>query len=361
LLFLLENVRSNFIKFNKKFFQEKSMRPLKPRRFINVASTFMITAIISFSGTSNAKDPEFLSIGGGPSGGTFNVVATGLGNNLRSAFTDSLIDIQPGGSGPNLLRVSKGQVNLGITSASNASNAWNGEDPATPEKPIKNVRGIMTFFPSAIQIWVDASSDIYSVEDLKGKQVSAGQPGQTSWNAFSNLLKVHGMTVDSIEEDGGKLHKLSWKESQNALRNGQLDAVMWVALYPHTTVLATETAREIRVLSLDEAKIDTYLSKHGGGFEKVTLPVGLYKGQTKPALSVGTKTFLFASDKMSDDVAYKVTSSIWNNLEKFKKIHSLLNYIDKETAGRDMAVPLHPGALKFYKENGIPVSEPVLK
>lgn len=339
---------------------KQKIQNLKRYHSLKAACAVIFSSLFLMSGQVQAQDPEFISIGGGPSGGTFNVVATGLGNILRSEFSDSLIDVQPGGSGPNLLRVSKGQVNLGITSASNATNAWHGQDPATPANPIRNARGLMTFFPSAIQVWVSADSDIKSLEDLKGKQVSAGQPGQTSWNAFVNLLKIHDMTPETIEENGGKLHKLSWKESQNGLRNGQLDAVMWVALYPHTTVLETETARPIRVLSLDEKKLDAYLAAYGGGFEKVTLPSGLYKGQAEPALSVGTKTFLFTSDKMPDDVAYRVTSTIWSNLQKFKKTHSLLNYINTDTAGKDMAVPLHPGALKFYKEKGIPVSNPTL-
>ncbi len=329
------------------------------RSFLRTATGILAAATISTS--AMADDPEFLNIGGGPSGGTFNVVATGLGNLMGEAFPNSVVGVQPGGSGPNILRVSSGEADLGITSASNASDAFAGRDPATPDKPIKNLRGLMTFFPSAIQIWVDASSDIKSIKDLVGKQISAGQPGQTSWNAFNNLLKVHGMTIEDLEANGGKLHHLSWKESQNGLRNGQLDAVMWVALYPHSTVLATETARKIRVLDLDDAMVDEYLSKYGSGFEKVTLPVGLYQGQSEPVTSVGTKTFLFASDKMSDDTAYKVTSSIWNNLDRFQKTHALLQYIEAETAGRGMLVPLHPGAAKFYKEKGIPMDEPALK
>lgn len=333
----------------------------KRRAMIAATGMFTLVASISIGTASYADEPEFLNIGGGPSGGTFNVVATGLGDLMRTAFPDSIIGVQPGGSGPNLLRVSSGDADLGITSASNASDAWAGLDPATPDAPIQNIRGLMTFFPSAIQIWVDASSDINSIEDLVGKQISAGQPGQTSWNAFTNLLEIHGMTTQDLEVDGGKLHHLSWKESQEGLRNGQLDAVMWVALYPHSTVLATEAAREIRVLSLDEAKVDEYLAAYGGGFEKVTLPVGLYQGQTATATSVGTKTFLFANDSMSEETAYKVTSTIWNNLERFQRTHALLQYITAETAGHGMLAPIHPGAAKFYSEQSISMDESALQ
>lgn len=331
----------------------RSTRTLALAASALAAVSFFASAPVS----AQSEDPEFLTIGGGPSGGTFNVVATGLGDLLRRQFPDTLIDVQPGGSGPNLLRVSNGQADLGITSANNAWDAWQGRDPATPENPVRNVRGLMTFFPSAIQIWVDANSDIQKLEDLKGKQMSAGQPGQTSWLAFENLLDVYGMSIEDIESDGGQLHKLSWSESQNGLRNGQLDAVMWVSLYPHTTVLENETARPMRTLSFDEDKLDKYLEEYGGGFEKVELPAGIYGGQDEPALTVGTKTFLFASEDMPEEVAYKVVETIWNNLDRFKRTHDLLNFMSEDTVGKGMVVPLHPGAKKFFDEHGIPYAE----
>lgn len=330
------------------------------RRGVLTAAFALTTAWLLGPTTAQAEDPAFLNIGGGPSGGTFNVVATGLGDLLRDEFPDSIIGVQPGGSGPNLLRVGAGEADLGLTSASNASDAWAGRDPATPDAPIQNVRGLMTFFPSAIQIWVDADSDIHSVKDLVGRQISAGQPGQTSWNAFNNLLAVYGMSIEDLEADGGQVHHLSWSESQSALRDGQLDAVMWVALYPHSTVLATETARPIRVLSLDEDRVEAYLAQYGSGFEQVTLPVGLYQGQAEPAISVGTSTFLFATDTMPNETAYRVTSAIWNNLERFQQTHALLQFIEADTAGRGMLVPLHPGAARFYAEQGIPTDDPRL-
>jgi uncharacterized protein len=288
------------------------------------------------------------------------VVATGLGDLLRREFPTALIDVQPGGSGPNLLRVGDGQADLGISSANNAYDAWHGRDPATPDKPIQNARGLMTFFPSAIQIWVDARSDINSIEDLRGKQVSAGQPGQTSWAAFENLLEVHGMSIEDIEADGGQLHKLSWAESQNGLRNGQLDAVMWLSLFPHSTVVENETARPMRALSFDEDKLQAYLDEYGGGFEMTTLPAGIYGGQSEPAHTVGTATFLFASEDMSDDVAYRVVKTIWNNLPRFKQAHSLLSYMEADTVGRGMIIPVHPGAKKFFDEMSIPYDEGTL-
>ena len=307
-----------------------------------------------------AQAPDFMTIGGGPSGGVFGIVGTGVADILSRAYPDTIIDVQPGGSGPNLLRVREGKADLGITSANNALDAWEGRDPATPEAPVRNARGLMNIMQSAIQIWVDADSDIRTLEDLRGKQVSAGQPGQTSWLAFENLLAAAGMTTDDVEAAGGKLHPLSWSESHEALRDGQLDAVMWLSLWPHPTVMQNETVRPMRALSFDPAVIDRFMAESGAGFEKVTLPEGLFGGQDEPAQTVGTNTILFAAAEMPDEVAYTVVKTLWENRDDFKAVHSLLGNISEETVGRGMIIPVHPGARKYYEEQGIPVSESTL-
>lgn len=299
--------------------------------------------------------PEFFTIGGGPSGGVFNIVGTGLADLLGRASPNAIIDVQPGGSGPNLLRVSAGQADIGITSASNAYDAWQGRDPATPENPITNTRGLMTIMQSAIQIWVDANSDIRSLDDLRGKRISAGQPGQTSWLAFENLLASAGMTTEDITADGGALEPLSWSESHEALRNGQLDAVMWLALWPHPTVRQNETVRPMRALSFDDDVVDKFLAEYGGGFERAVLPEDLFGGQDVKVNTVGTSTLIFASEAMEDNTAYAIVEALWNNRDDFKAVHALLGNISENTVGKGMVIPIHEGARRFYEEQGIPV------
>lgn len=301
--------------------------------------------------------PEFFTIGGGPSGGVFNIVGTGLADLLGRESPEAIIDVQPGGSGPNLLRVASGQANIGITSASNAFDAWHGRDPATPENPITNTRGLMTIMQSAIQIWVDARSDIRTLDDLRGKRMSAGQPGQTSWLAFENLLASAGMTTDDIEADGGAMVPLSWAESHDALRNGQLDAVMWLSLWPHPTVRQNETVRPMRALSFTPEVIDAFMENYGGGYARTSLPEGLFSGQDEPANTVGTNTLIFASEDLDADTAYSIVETIWRNLDDFKSIHSLLGNISEENVGRGMIVPVHEGAKRFFDEKGIAMDE----
>ncbi len=307
-----------------------------------------------------AQGPDFLTIGGGPSGGVFGIVGTGIAALLAQIFPDTIIDVQPGGSGPNLLRVRDGKADLGITSANNAYDAWEGRDPATPDNPVRNVLGLMTLMQSAIQIWVDARSDIHSLQDLRGKQISAGQPGQTSWLAFENLLAAAGMTIADIEADGGKVHPLSWAESHEALSNGQLDAVMWLSLWPHPTVLQDETVRPIRTLSFKPEVLDKFMEESGGGFERVTLPAGLFNGQEEPADTVGTNTILFASTEMPDDIAYDIVKQLWENRADLVAVHSLMKYMTEDTVGQGMVIPIHPGARKYFEEQGIAMSDSAL-
>jgi len=133
--------------------------------------------------------------------------------------------------------------------------------------------------------------------------------------------------------------------------------VMWLSLWPHPTVMENETVRPMRALSFDPAVIDTFLADSGAGFEKVTLPAGLFGGQDAPAETVGTNTILFAGSEMSDDLAHTVVKTLWENRADLKAVHSLLGNISEETVGRGMVIPVHPGARKFFEENGIAVSD----
>ena len=63
--------------------------------------------------------------------------------------------------------------------------------------------------------------------------------------------------------------------------------------------------------------------------------------------------YLITSDAVSDDVAYAMTKSMFENLDEMKAAHSAANDIDVQKALLGMPVPVHPGAQKYYDEVGV--------
>lgn len=325
-----------------------------------VISLFMITIVFPCKSKAASND-EFIIVAGGPTGGLFSIVAAGAAEILRKEFPKSVVDVVPGGAGPNLIQSEQKKISMGITFANNAFDAWNGRDPAKSDKPIRQVRAIMSLFPSAMQIWVHADSGINEFKELKQKKICPSSPGQAPWQAFHNLLDVYGISSAEISKSGGKIVQLTWSEAVAALSNKQLDSVAWLTLFPHSSMVEVEVNNPVRVLSLEREKLDEFLKRFGGGFSPVTIPAGTYKGQKDPALTVGTAGFLVVPAETSDDFVYRVVKTLYNNLDKLKASHSSMALLTKETIAKGMAIPLHPGAIKFYKENGITMSDPEVK
>jgi uncharacterized protein len=308
-----------------------------------------------------ATEPDFIIVAGGPTGGLFSIVGASAAEILRKEFPKSVVDVIPGGAGPNLIQAEQKKITLGITFANNAFDAWNGRDPAKADKPIRQVRSVAALFPSAMQIWVHADSPIKSFKDLAGKKICPSSPGQAPWQAFHNLMEIHGMTKADIEKGGGKLVQLTWSEAVDALANRQIDAVAWLTLYPHSSMIEVEVNKPVRLLSIDQDKLQVFFKKYGGGFSSLTIPAGTYKGQKQAALTLGTVGFFVAPASLPEDVTYRVVKSLWTNLDKLKASHVSMGFLNKDTIAKGMALPLHPGALKFFKENNIPVGEVEVK
>lgn len=309
----------------------------------------------------SSKDPDSVIVAGGPTGGLFNIVAAATAELLRKEFPKSIIDVVPGGSGPNLIQAEQKKITIGLTYANNSYDAWHGRDPAKPDRPIRNVKGTIALFPSAIQIWVPADSPVKSFKDLVGKKICPSSPGQAPWQTYHNLLEVYGITTKDIEKAGGKIVQLTWQEAVKSLANGQIDSVLWLTLFPHSAMVEVEVGRPLRLLSLEPDKSQAFLEKYGGGFTPITIPAGTYKGQKEPARTLSTVGFYVTPAGTPDDVIYRIVKAIWNNLDPLRRSHVSLNYATKETVGRGMALPLHPGAERFFRENQIPFDPPTLK
>ncbi len=123
-------------------------------------------------------------------------------------------------------------------------------------------------------------------------------------------------------------------------------------------MVEVEVNRPVRVLSLEDDRMEAFLKKYGAGFTRVTIPAGAYRGQKEPAVTLGTVGYFAAPASLDEDVAYQIVKTLWSNLDDLKRSHVSVGFVTRETVARGMAIPLHPGALKFYREQGIPVSEP---
>ncbi|MDO5706558.1 MAG: TAXI family TRAP transporter solute-binding subunit, partial [Paracoccus sp. (in: a-proteobacteria)] len=220
-----------------------------------------------------------------------------------------------------------------------------GDPEAGFRAPLDKLRGIAAIYPNYIQIVASQSSGIRTLEDLKGKSLSVGAPRSgTELNARA-ILEAAGMSYDDL----GKVEYLPFAESVELIKNRQLDATLQSAGLGVASLKDLATSVPVTVVSVPAEVVETLGAPYAAG----EIPAGTYDGQAEAVPTVTVINFLITHDEVSDDIAYAMTKSLFENTEALKTAHVAANAIDLQTATEGMPVPLHPGAKRYYDEQGV--------
>jgi len=233
------------------------------------------------------------------------------------------------------------------------------ENPDQAKQLAPNLRSLFGFTAGTFHPVVFADSGIESWDDIRGKRVFSGPPGGAAGAQIEGLLRVAGGLEPG--EDYESI-KMGWGAAVPAFQDGQFDVLVFPTALGSASLVQLALLRDIRMLGVDEeiAKSPAFadfLANNGAIPGRV--PAGLYQGQVNndaPVETAGYTLLNAVNASMSDDVAYELTAAFWDNLENNKKDVALLAYTDMTPfAGNPM--PLHPGAVKYYREKGLDIPE----
>lgn len=270
---------------------------------------------------------------------------------LKKVLPGALIGVEPGGATLNAKAVEKGDAQIGITHIDTLYDAWNGRPPY--DKPHRNLRILSSLQPQRFQLLATRKSGIQGVEDLAGKRYSPSLPGQASYTINEKILEVHGISFEEVKKKGGQIRPLAWNELIMNMTDGHIDASSWTTAAPAPGFTEISRAVDCRLISLKEEKIRLFLQKYPQ-FSAMAIPANVYKGQTQPVSTIGTHLAFVINAQMPDDLVHTIAKALWENRDHLVRTYSGLSYIAKDTVIKDVKLPVHPGALKFYREIGIP-------
>ena len=243
----------------------------------------------------------------------------------------------------NLLQQGKGEI--AFTLGDSVISAWKGEAEAGFPAPLKKLRGIAAIYPNYIQIVASKESGIKTLADLKGKRLSVGAPKSgTELNARA-ILAAAGLSY----KDLGKVEYLPFAESVELMKNRQLDATLQSAGLGVASIRDLSTSVEIVMVEVPPSIVD----KAGLPFIQGAIPPNTYTGQTSPVSTAAVMNYLVTHDGVSEKLVYEMTKSIFENLPAIAAAHAAGRAIKLENAVSGMAIPLHPGAAKYFTEKGI--------
>jgi hypothetical protein len=308
-------------------------------------SLFAAAAAFTAS-TAVLAAPTFINILTGGTSGVYYPIGVGLSQLYSNGIEGSKTSVQATkASVENLNLLQSGRGELALALGDSVADAWNGVEDAGFKAPLKKLRAIAGTYPNYIQIVASKESGITTLADLKGKRISVGAPKSgTELNARA-IFKAAGLSY----EDMGKVEFLPYAESVELIKNRQLDATLQssgLGMAAIRDLAATLPITFVAIPAEITAKIDN------AAYQAASIPAGTYDGQDSDVPTVAINNILVSHDGVSEEVAYQMTKLMFDNLERLGNAHSAAKDIKLEGAAKDLPIPLHPGAERFYKEAG---------
>ena len=212
---------------------------------------------------------------------------------------------------------------------------------------VKNLRALGALYPETVQLITRADSGINGIKDLKGKSISSGSPGSGQYQLVTDLLKVNGLSRSDVKEDSS-----SFTQAMDKIKDGNLDATLITAGIPVAAITDASQSHALKIIPLAGAEVAALL-KEQPYYTQVNLPANTYRGQTAAVPTIAVMAVWTAHDGVPDNVAYEVTKALYENTAIMGQVHVQGRNITLQTATAVGSVPMHPGALRYFREKGV--------
>jgi TRAP transporter TAXI family solute receptor len=247
--------------------------------------------------------------------------------------------------------INNDQIESGFAQADLAAWAYYGTKMFAEAGPQRRLRAIASLFPEAAHLVVRADSPIHKLTDLKGKRVSLGEAGSGSAADAAVFLQTAGFKEKDLTRKF-----LRPGPAAEELKSGDIDAFFLVGGYPIPAIGTLAATIPIRLVGFEDPLLDR-LKKDFTSYYRTVIPGGTYPGIHDETKSVGFYALWLVKADIDPDLVYSITQSVWH--EGTRHLLDVLDPIGKqmrlEHALDGLSVPLHPGAAKFYQEQGLPV------
>lgn len=309
----------------------------------------IVTAPLTLVGAAAHAD-TFVRMVAGPAGGSWYPLGAKIMEVLQHDVKGIRTSNSPGGGVGNARKVNSGGAEFGWTYSFTAHDAKVGQDVF--KKPQENLRFFATLYAGILQTAVPAKSNIKSYADLKGKNFSPGKVAFSGNVTTERLLPFYGLNYDMIKKGGGTIHRVGFKDSVALMKDGHIDAFVALTSVPNSSFIELNFSPGIRFLPVGDDVAAKFIKKYPG-FWKTTIKGGSYDKIANDVQTLATATVLITNKSVPNELMYKMTEAFWKNHAEMVKVHKSWNGVKLAEALKAATVPVHPGALKYYKEKGV--------
>jgi TRAP transporter TAXI family solute receptor len=333
---------------------------LTRRSLMMVTGAALIAA--TAGGPAGAAEERSYLLATATTGGTYYPVGVALATltkvKLQPKDKISMSAITSAGSGENIKLLRENQVQFAILQGLYGAWAWTGTGQVAADGPQKNLRSVTMLWQNVEHFVIDSeyakTGNASDLKNLKGKKFSIGKRNSGTEGSGRTILSGLGIDPDTTFD----VVYMGYNPSADALQNGTIAGMNTPAGVPVAAVTRAAAALGDKIRVLDFTDEEMAGANKAAGLELWTrfpIPAGTYPGQTKEILTMAQPNFLAVRADVDEDAVYEITKTIYENLGFLQAIHKATKAMALNKAIAGLPFPLHPGAAKYYKEQGLTI------
>lgn len=295
---------------------------------------------------SQAQQPTKLTYFTGPTGGSWIPIGGALKSIWEKAIPGLTIENRPGAGLVNLKAIQEDKAEIGMGNLISSVDAGQGKGQGITA-PYDKVCHLGNLYPQVQQMAVRADIGVSKIADLKGKAFGTLPRGNTTEVVASWILEASGITY----KDLAKVSFVSIADQANQFKDGQIMAMSVISTVPTGGFMDIANSRPIKMMDVPEDVFQKLLAKNAG-FSRYTIPKGTYPGMDKDNLTVQFPAHVIISCKLPDDLVYKMAKAMTDALPELVNVNAAFKGVTVKEFGAKVAMKVHPGALKYWKERG---------
>ena len=302
------------------------------------------------SGNAIAAEQQFISIGTGgvtgvyyPTGGAI----CRLVNKNRKTHGIRCSAESTGGSIYNINTIRAGELEFGVAQSDWQYHAYNGTSKFADQGAFKDLRAVFSVHPEPVTVIARGGSGVEQLTDVKGKRLNIGNPGSGTRGTWEVIEEALGWKRSDLKLAA----EMKSAETGQAVCDGKIDAYFWLVGHPSALTQESLATCDAHLVHVKGKAIDKLVADNPY-YRTASIPAGMYNNK-QDIQTFGVGATFVSSAKVPDDVVYVVVQAVFENFADFKKLHpAFANLTEKEMISDSLSAPLHPGAVKYYKERG---------
>lgn len=319
-------------------------------------SGILVAELITGGPSATLAEEVFVSIGGGSHSGVYFPTGLAIAEMINAKRQDygirATVEATPG-STFNLNAIMAGYMDFGMTQADKQYHAVKGMIEWAEIGPQEKLRAVFSLYPETVTLVAAKDAGINTVEDLKGKRVSLGNPGSSQHRVIVNILEAFGIDPETDIQ----AETVYASEAPDLLEDDIIDAYFFTVGHPSDTVRrGLSRTRKAHLVPISGPAVDKLITEQVY-YTRYRIPLqSLYPDLQGPVEDVDTLAVLATfstSSEVPEQIVYLVTKEVFENLDYFRQQHPALFLLTKENMLEGLHAPLHPGAMRYYQEVGL--------